>query len=128
MSGDDVKERFADTKISKFCLYPVSDGDETFLQTLSDRYSTIKCNGYWEIIPHGFDKGRGVQLTEELLGLDPAESVAVGDSANDVKMFEYVPFSVAMGNANDDIKAMCDMVTDDVRNDGVAKMIYKLLK
>ena len=83
---------------------------------------------YSETVPIGYDKGRALKIAEELLGLDPSLSVAVGDSMNDAAMLQYAATSVAMGNATDEVKAMCDLVTDTVDNDGVAKIIYQLMK
>lgn len=127
-AADEILSRFSGTKINKITLHTFTDKDEEFIDELHSTYDCMKCPTYWEIIPKDFDKGKAIQLTEEILGLDHAQSVAVGDSANDTKMLEYAPFSVAMGNASDDIKAMCDMVTDSVKNDGVAKMIYEIVK
>ena len=127
-SADEILSRFANTKINKMTLHTFTDKDEAFLSELTDIYDCMRCPTYWEIIPKGFDKGKAIQLTEEILGLDHADTVAVGDSENDVKMLQYAPLSVAMGNAKDDIKAMCSMITDSFKNDGVAKMIYELIK
>ncbi len=127
-SANEILSRFSGTKINKITLHTFTDKDGEFIAEMSEKYDCMKCPTYWEIIPKSFDKGKAIQLTEEILGLDHSLSVAVGDSANDKKMLEYAPFSVAMGNASDDIKAMCDMVTDSVKNDGVAKMIYEIIK
>ncbi len=116
-------------KINKFTLHFKSPVQQKELfSVLSEKYQIMPCPTYYEIIPKGFDKGKAIELTEKLLGLDRSLSVAVGDSANDIKMLEYTPISVAMGNATDDIKALCTMVTDTVKNDGVAKLIYDLVK
>lgn len=127
-SADEILSRFADTKINKMTLHTFTDNDEAYLNELADEYDCMRCPTYWEIIPKTFDKGRAIQLTEEILGLDHADTVAVGDSENDVKMLQYAPLSVAMGNAKDEIKAICDIVTDSVKNDGVAKLIYEIVK
>ena len=39
-------------------------------------------------------------------------------------MFEYTKISVAMGNAEDDVKKAADYVTDDIDEDG----LYNALK
>jgi hydroxymethylpyrimidine pyrophosphatase-like HAD family hydrolase len=46
--------------------------------------------------------------------------MAFGDGGNDFEMLEYVPHSVAMGNAPDFVKAIASYVTDDVDHDGLA--------
>ena len=50
--------------------------------------------------------------------------MAFGDGGNDKEMLSHVAVSVAMGNANEDLKALADYVTDDVDHDGV----YNALK
>ena len=47
-----------------------------------------------------------------------------GDGGNDMAMLKHVAVSVAMGNANDELKEIADYVTKSVDNDG----IYHALK
>ena len=63
----------------------------------------------------------------EILGVSREETVAIGDGYNDVPMLEGAGLSIAMGNAPDDIKALCVAVTDDNNNDGVAKAIERYI-
>jgi Cof subfamily protein (haloacid dehalogenase superfamily) len=63
----------------------------------------------------------------EILGVSREETVAIGDGYNDVPMLEGAGLSIAMGNAPDDIKALCKAVTDDNNNDGVAKAIERYI-
>ena len=62
----------------------------------------------------------------EYLKINLKDSIAIGDSFNDLTMFETVGHSVAMGNAPDEIKKMVDEVTDTNNEDGVAKFLEKL--
>lgn len=64
----------------------------------------------------------------KLLGLKREETVGVGDGYNDFPLLEACGFKVAMGNANDELKAIADMVVPDYKNDGVAYLIDELLK
>lgn len=75
------------------------------------------------------EASKGTALVEigARFGIDRSEMIAVGDAYNDVPMLEYAGFSVAMGNAPDDIKAMCSFVTDTNDNDGVAAVIKKYM-
>ena len=54
------------------------------------------------------------------------ETIAIGDDSNDVSMFKEVGLSVAMGNANDKIKEIADVVTLSNEEDGVAIFLEKL--
>ena len=75
----------------------------------------------WEIVPAGFSKGTGVYALKEKLGYNDNECFAFGDSRNDLTMLQSVVHSVAMGNASNDVKAVCSYVTDRPENDGIRK-------
>ena len=49
--------------------------------------------------------------------------MAFGDGGNDVSMLRGAGIGVAMGNANDPIKAEADYVTASVDDDGVKKAL-----
>lgn len=72
---------------------------------------------------------KGIALAEfvEEKGISLQDTMALGDNYNDLSMFRVVGRSVAMGNANDDIKEQCTHVT--LRNDesGVGEAILQAL-
>lgn len=72
---------------------------------------------------------KGIALAEfvEEKGIALQDTMAVGDNYNDLSMFRVVGRSVAMGNANEEIKEQCTHVT--LRNDesGVGEAILKAL-
>ncbi len=86
--------------------------------------STACFNG--EIIPKGIDKGRGIELVCRHLGATPADAIAFGDSMNDAAMLERAGVSVAMGNACDELKALADVVCEDVVHDGVYLELHRM--
>jgi hypothetical protein len=61
------------------------------------------------------------------LSIPLSEVLAIGDERNDVSLFELAGFSVAMGNAPDEVKAAADYITLDVEQSGVAAAIKKFL-
>lgn len=65
------------------------------------------------------DKGKGLQVMAEYLGLDISETMAFGDGGNDISIIREAGIGVAMGNANEELKAMADYVTSSVDEDGV---------
>ena len=69
-------------------------------------------------------KGQAVKfLTENVLGLEAQNVMAIGDNFNDKEMLKYAGIGVAMGNAPDGVKAIADYITSDVHHDGVAQAI-----
>ncbi|WLR51247.1 Cof-type HAD-IIB family hydrolase [Bacillus tianshenii] len=81
-----------------------------------------------EITSKHAQKGIALEKFTAARGLSLKETMAVGDNYNDVSMLEAVGHSVAMGNAPDDIKELCDMVTTKNDEHGVAQAIHHVLK
>lgn len=75
----------------------------------------------WELIPSGYSKGTGMDTLREKLGVCLEDCFAFGDSRNDLAMLQHAGHSIAMGNAAEDIKAICSYVTDRPENDGIKK-------
>lgn len=71
-------------------------------------------------------KGLGLETVAESLGYDPAEFVAIGDSANDVSMFERVGRSFAVANADDAARGAADAVAGGAFSDGTLAVLKEL--
>ena len=89
-----------------------------------------------EIIDTGFavhikskdiNKGTGLVRMAELMGIKPEDFVAIGDSVNDIEMCEVAGFSVAVGNASDELKRKVDMVTSLSFGEGTQEALEHLL-
>ena len=79
-----------------------------------------------EMSPANITKASGLIELCDFLNIDIAEAVAIGDADNDREILQTAGFSVAMGNASDEIKKLADFVTLDNDNDGVAVAIEKI--
>lgn len=75
----------------------------------------------WELVPAGFSKGKGIDFLRDRLHVEKEDCFAFGDSRNDLPMLEHAGCSIAMGNAADDVKAVCSYVTDLPERDGIEK-------
>lgn len=80
-----------------------------------------------EITNRQAQKGIALEAFAKEKGISLAETMAIGDNFNDVSMFEKAGYSVAMGNAGQMIKDLCDTVTGTNNEDGVAQAILKVL-
>lgn len=84
--------------------------------------------GFVEICPPGVDKGTGLAVVAESLGVDPADALVFGDMPNDVPMFTWAGWGrVAVGNAHPAVRALADEVTLTNDEDGVAVWLERLL-
>lgn len=71
-------------------------------------------------------KAHAIEVLLGYLGADRADTIAFGDAKVDIPMLEYCVFGVAMGNGGEEIRAMADLVTDDVDKDGIYNAFEKL--
>ena len=93
---------------------------------LKDKYSSVLSQPYiYEILPKGNNKGTGLKKLAKKLGIKQEEIMAIGDGNNDIEMFEYANYSVAMENGTELAKKAAKYETDSNENDGVAKAIRK---
>ncbi len=87
---------------------------------ISARWHPLFC----DISPKGGTKQNGIDQFLKYYDIPLSETMAVGDGGNDIPMLQHVPYSVAMGNADEKVKAIASYVTDTVDNDG----LYKAMK
>ncbi|MEH2058364.1 MAG: Cof-type HAD-IIB family hydrolase [Nostoc sp.] len=96
--------------------------------TPAELYLTKSVATFFEATNASVNKGTAVRyLAEELLGLQLANVMAIGDNFNDVEMLEYVGLGVAMGNAPTAVQAIAQWVAPSVEEDGAAVAIEKFL-
>ena len=70
-------------------------------------------------------KNDGIKRMLKHVGGDIDDVVVFGDGINDVVMFDEKWFSVAMGNAPQELKEKADYITDTSVNDGIYKACKK---
>jgi Cof subfamily protein (haloacid dehalogenase superfamily) len=75
--------------------------------------------GSGEVTLEGVTKGSTILMLLDHLGIDVATSIGIGDSYNDLEMLQVCGVGIAMGNADDAVKAYADEVTTGVLDDGV---------
>ncbi|MBE5889522.1 MAG: HAD family phosphatase [Lachnospiraceae bacterium] len=87
----------------------------------------VVCGGYnnLEFTRSGVSKGVGLTKLAEHLGLKIEETMAIGDTENDLSIIQTAGVSVAMANATEEIKEAADYITSSNEESGVAKAIHK---
>jgi HAD superfamily hydrolase (TIGR01484 family) len=72
-------------------------------------------------------KKHALEVLLEMIQVDRSLVIAVGDSGNDLPLFAVSGYKVAMGNATSGLKEIADYTTDTADEDGLAKVIEKLV-
>lgn len=110
------------------------------LQDLLDRLGaidsvTVARAGSWVLGNAGVDlhitharatKEHAIIELCDMLSLDRSRVAGVGDSYNDLHLFNAVGYKVAMGNAVTDLKEAADSVIGDVSEHGLAEFITEV--
>lgn len=96
--------------------------------TPAELYLTKSVATFFEATNPLVNKGTGVRyLAEELLKINAANVMTIGDNFNDVEMLEYAGLGIAMGNAPTGVQAVAQWVAPNVEQDGAAVAIEKFL-
>ena len=80
-----------------------------------------------EIMPPETSKGSAVAFLAAREGLDARQVMAIGNGLNDMDMLSAAGLGVAVGNAEQELKEMADVVTASCDEDGVALAIEAIL-
>ena len=91
----------------------------------------ITCDGHggegtFELYPTAISKAKGVSVVLGQLGLDANDAYAFGDGENDLEMIRFCGHGVAMGNAEEVVKAEADLICPPVWEDGLAQILREL--
>ncbi|MBV9758880.1 MAG: HAD family phosphatase [Alphaproteobacteria bacterium] len=106
----------------------VAAAEKAAQQAFGDRASAARSQPYYlDVTHHDANKGFVIRYLSEHLGIPLAEIATIGDQPNDVLMFRPSGFSIAMGNAPDEVKRQAAAVTDSYEDEGFAKAVEKHL-
>ena len=97
---------------------------ERFGSTVS---SALSQPYYLDVTHPQANKGSVVDELVRRLGVPAAEIATIGDMPNDVDMFKKGGFSIAMGNASQEVKDQADAVTGDCDHEGFAEAVERYM-
>lgn len=80
-----------------------------------------------EISVRGINKATGIdRILAYYKKYSLVDTIAIGDSLNDMEMIQHAGIGIAMGNAVEPLKAVADYVTEDISDDGFYKAFQHL--
>lgn len=81
-----------------------------------------------DVVERGFSKADGLRRLAGWFGekTDLSETVAFGDSMNDLEIIREAGIGVAMGNAVPELKAAADYITSSIEEDGIYRACLHL--
>ena len=125
-------EELMSSPVTRLTLRDPSSTSEEFIAT-TERIGlhgvgyAVGWSAWLDITPEGVSKGAALEAVRRRLGVEPMDTVAVGDQRNDLEMLRWAAHGVAMGNAPEEVKAIANAVTGDVDDDGLVPVLRALL-
>ena len=90
--------------------------------------TAIRTRPDWvDVTPGGVSKATALETLRREFGIPKSQTVAIGDSENDIPMLEWAERSVAMGNASHMVRFSAKFSTKSVEDDGAALILNSLV-
>ena len=122
--GDDFEKKLAGTSPTKLVVVDAPEKIDVLLPVQRDHYAgqlyVTKSNAeYLEFLPLDANKGSALALVAERYGIPQAQTLAFGDSWNDVPMLQWAGMGIAVANAKPEVLAAANRVVGSNKEDGV---------
>ena len=122
---DDIKNLYPLEFITKLTMEDIKTAEEKEL--LEKNFSVNVFPNYAEAILKTENKAKGMSFILEAVGIKREDSVALGDSVNDLEMIKYAGIGVAMGNASAELKAAAKAITANCGEGGVCQALKRFV-
>jgi Cof subfamily protein (haloacid dehalogenase superfamily) len=122
-AAEDFSTRYKGALVTKLTMQGRADQAER--AALEEDFRVTPFPDYSEAVIKGETKAGGMAVVLKALGIARENSVAIGDSLNDMEMLEFAGLGIAMGNACAPLKRIADAVTLNCGAGGVANALRR---
>jgi Cof subfamily protein (haloacid dehalogenase superfamily) len=91
-------------------------------------YITKSTDEYLEFMPPTADKGKALAIVADRLGFTAAETIAFGDSYNDLPMIVWAGMGIAVANGKATLREAADRVIGYSADDAVAEALEEIFQ
>lgn len=120
------RERYGTEEVLMAFVNTAEENDAFYQQNFPELHFTRATPFVSEAIMKGSHKAAGMKHVSDYFGLPLENSIAFGDSLNDLEMLEFAETGVAMGNGREELKEVADYITADVEEAGIYKGLKQL--
>jgi len=129
IAGD--MRRFAGSRPTKILMLGTPEQTRERLARFSERYGdrvycTISLPEYMEILDPGATKATALRWLADHLGIPMEQTMALGDSLNDLEMVQAAGLGVFMPRADEDLRRQADFVPSD-QDGGVGEAVERFV-
>lgn len=82
---------------------------------------------FYDVMRAGSTKGGALLRLADTLGIPRENTIAIGDSENDISMIEAAGVGIAMSNSTYDVLAAADHTTASCEEDGFAQAVHEIV-
>ena len=110
----------------KFVIWCENEGNAAEFCRRMEPYFEVIYRGsgcFTEFVFKGCSKAKGMTALLDALGVSPADTMAIGDSTNDLPMFGVAAHTVCLGGGMEELKRVSEYVTAPVLEDGIQKAL-----
>ena len=117
-----------DDDIFKVAIYDANHPETHTHPFLTERFGSqlsLQISGpYWmDVMSKGINKGAALEKIQNKLGITPEETMAFGDSYNDIELLGRARFSFVMENSNEDMRRYGNFIAASNNDKGVIRAI-----
>jgi hydroxymethylpyrimidine pyrophosphatase-like HAD family hydrolase len=106
----------------------VRAGNEAVCERFGDHVTAATSQPYYVDVTHPHaNKGQVARSLATRYGLAPEDLATIGDMPNDVLMFAHSRLSIAMGNADAEVKRAARRITASNEEEGFAKAVERFV-
>lgn len=129
----DFYERLKGTAPTKLIIVTHPATVQELLPIMQQRYqgrlTVMRSNTeYLEFLPLNVNKGKALSIVAERLGIPAEQTIAIGDSWNDIAMLQWAGLGVAVANAKPEVKAVAKRIVPSCDQDGVAVALKEIFQ
>lgn len=124
-------EELGSEPVTRLTFHDPGGTEQEFLDAIDDiglhgvNYS-VGYTAWLDLAPEGVSKASALEGVRRWLGVEPGDTVAVGDQRNDLEMLDWAARGVAMGQAPAEVLTAADEVTGHVDDHGLAQVLHSL--
>ena len=114
-----------DQDVFEMLLFADEEAEREILQVMPGSCSVRWTPTFADLFEASGGKHNGIDALLDYYNIPLEETMAFGDSTNDLGMLQHVKLGIAMGNAMEEVKKAADYVTDTPEKDGIYNALKK---